>query len=64
MSGCYEVTMLASDAAIAIRLKPCPTIRALSAVETQAVIELRLTAPSLPDLVILSLAAPAGGNTP
>ena len=42
VSGCYEITMLTyvAAAAIAIRLKPPPTIRVLSALEIRAVTEL------------------------
>ena len=39
-------------------IKPRPNKRGLSAVETQAVTELRLAAPTLPDLIALRLAAP------
>ena len=51
-------------AAIAIRLKPRPTIRVPSAVETRAVTELGQTAPSLLGQGVLGLSAPASGNTP
>ena len=51
-------------ASIAIQLKPRPTIRVLSAVETRAIIELGQTAPSLLGQGVLGLSAFAGWNAP